>query len=159
MLRWLQVAAAVVMAKVAAAVVMAKVAAGVAMATVAAAVAMATVAAGVGMATVTAAVAMATVTAAVINKILPTNHILVVVKYCYSHYQKLALFCTLQYNCMKPKAHCTFLGSVVSLLTGVEKKAWLISHCRDRANRRPSWLLAFTMLCPLRASRPNLTYY
>ena len=25
--------------------------------------------------------------------------------------------------CMKPKVHCTFLGSVVSLLTGVEKKA------------------------------------
>ena len=33
--------------------------------------------------------------------------------------------------CMKPKVCCIFLGSVVSLLTGVEKKAWLISHCRD----------------------------
>ena len=37
---------------------------------------------------------------------------------------------------------CTFIGSVVSLLTGIEKKAWLISHFRDRADQRLSWLLA-----------------
>ena len=40
--------------------------------------------------------------------------------------------------CMKPKVRSTFVGSVVSLLTGVEKKTWLISHFRNRADRRPS---------------------
>ena len=54
--------------------------------------------------------------------------------------------------CKTPKVRCTFLGSVVSLLTGVEKKVWLISHCRNRADRRPSWFLVFTTLRPLRAS-------
>ena len=60
---------------------------------------------------------------------------------------------------MKPKVRCTFVGSVVSLIIGIEKKAWLISHFHDQADRRPSWLLAFTTLRPLRASRPNPTYY
>ena len=57
--------------------------------------------------------------------------------------------------CMKPKVRCTFIGSVVSLLTGIKNKVWLISHRRDWANRRPSWFLAFITLCPLRASRPD----
>ena len=37
------------------------------------------------------------------------------------------------------------VGSIVSLFTGIEKKTWRISHFRNRDNRQPSWLLAFTV--------------
>ena len=62
---------------------------------------------------------------------------------------------------MKTKGRCTFVASVASLLSGAEKKTWRISHFRDRADRQPSWLLAFraTTLRPLRASWPNVTNY
>ena len=56
----------------------------------------------------------------------------------------------------KLKGRCTFVGRVVSLLSGAEKKTWRISHFCDW---QPSWLLAFTIPCPLRASGPNPTNY
>ena len=59
----------------------------------------------------------------------------------------------------KPRGRCTFVASIVSLLSGAEKKLWRISHFCDQADLQPLWLLAFTMLRPFRAFRPNFTHY
>ena len=59
----------------------------------------------------------------------------------------------------KPKGRCTFVVSVASLLSGAEKKLWRITHFHDQADRQPLSFLAFTMLHPLRAFKPNFTNY
>ena len=56
---------------------------------------------------------------------------------------------------MKPKVYFTFIG--VSLLTGVEKKIWQVSHSRYRANRQPSWLSLRSAPRGLLGQTPHIT--
>jgi len=59
---------------------------------------------------------------------------------------------------IKPKVLCTSAVSDVLLLPSAQKITRPIRPFRDQGDRRPTWLLAFTTLRPLRASRSNCWY-